>query len=152
MSETWSHYTAAVLKGRLPYTSLPTVRGTRLAGKSHMNLTSLVVHGITALAVFAEIIGVRVVIAALAFLLLTLVLLAVIAVIRFGTSLAIPGWATTTSLLMLNLCFDAVIFAGLASLLVLSARTAAGFVPARDHGLFIAGVAHVHPAATDTEA
>lgn len=149
MSETWSHYTAAVLKGRLPYTSLPTVRGTRLAGKSHMNLTGLTVHGITALAVFAETIGVRVVFAALAFLLLTLLALATIAVIRFGTDLAIPGWATTTSLLMLNLCFDVVIFAGLACLLVLSARTAAGFIPARDHGLFITGVNRVYPAPTE---
>ncbi len=152
MSETWSHYTAAVLKGRLPYTSLPTERGRRLAGKSHMSLTALTVHGITALAVFAEIIGVRVVFAALGFLLLTLLVLAAIAVIRFGTELAIPGWATTTSLLMLNLCFDVLIFAGLACLLVLSARTTAGFIPARDHGLFIAGVTQLWPSPNEPEA
>lgn len=152
MSETWSHYTAAVLKGRLPYTSLPTVRGTRLAGKSHMNLTGLTVHGITALAVFAEVIGVRVVFAALGFLLLTLLVLAAIAFIRFGTNLAVPGWATTTSLLMLNLCLDVLIFAGLACLLVLSARTAAGFVPARDYDLFVAGVTRVYPAPVESGA
>src|SRR5215469_1195699 len=51
-SESWNHYAAAVFNARLPHSSVPISRGARLYGKSHMTFISLVVHGLSAIAVY----------------------------------------------------------------------------------------------------
>jgi glycosyltransferase involved in cell wall biosynthesis len=53
-SEIWSHLSAAIIKSRLEYTAIPVHRGKRYAGTSKMNFTSLVLHGLGAIAVFLE--------------------------------------------------------------------------------------------------
>ena len=65
-SELWNHYAAAVLKTRLPYTSVPTIRGRRLQGDSRMGFVSLAVHGLSALSVFSDTLGVRLLVASVA--------------------------------------------------------------------------------------
>lgn len=58
-SEMWSHYAAAVFKAKVPRASIPLERGVRLAGQSKMRFTSLVAHGLSAIWVFGEVVGVR---------------------------------------------------------------------------------------------
>ena len=58
-SELWSHYAASVISSRLPYCSIPTTRAKRVEGMSKMNLISLVIHGLSAISVFSEVVGVR---------------------------------------------------------------------------------------------
>src|SRR4029434_10989959 len=62
-SELWNHYAAAVVKLRLPYTSIPTTRGRRASGRSSLDFVALVVHGLSAASVFGDVIGVRLAIA-----------------------------------------------------------------------------------------
>jgi hypothetical protein len=50
--EVWSHYAAAVLRCGIPFEKIPTTRALRFAGQSHMSVTSLIAHGLTALSVF----------------------------------------------------------------------------------------------------
>src|SRR5947209_8021672 len=59
ISDLWNNLPAAVLRSRLPIRSLPVDRARRYAGKSKMNLTSLVVHGFSGISVYAETIFVR---------------------------------------------------------------------------------------------
>jgi hypothetical protein len=59
LSELWNHYPAAVLKARLPISAIPIDRAVRLAGHSRMRLTSLVLHGLSAISVHGDVIGVR---------------------------------------------------------------------------------------------
>ena len=94
VSELWNHYAAAVYKAKLPIGLIPAQRNCRLEGSSRMNLVALVVHGLSAMAVFGDRIGVRLLI--LVSFGMSLVGLALIGVIgiRFLTPLAIPGWAT----------------------------------------------------------
>lgn len=61
--ELWSHYAAAVMHARLPYALVPAARSKRLDGSSHMNFTGLVIHGLSAISVYSETIGIRLLIA-----------------------------------------------------------------------------------------
>ena len=135
--ELWNHYAAAVLKARLPYETIPAARGARFGGKSHMRLVGLVVHGLSALSVFAEIVCVRLLLATLALLVVALGMIGVVVCVRLATDLAIPGWATYTGLLLLVLSVQLIGFAAGLSFLVLFNRNNMTFLPARDHGWFI---------------
>ena len=55
----WNHYAAAVARARLPLTLVATRRGSRLHGQPRMNTVGLVVHGLSSLAVFADVVGTR---------------------------------------------------------------------------------------------
>jgi len=60
MAELWIHVAATVLSSKLRVRHVPIDRGPRYAGKSKMNLVSLVLHGFRGLMVFAEDVLVRV--------------------------------------------------------------------------------------------
>ena len=64
VSDLWNHYAAAAFKARLPITTLPLARGHRLDGKSKMNFVSLAMHGLGAMSVYGDRIGVRLLVAA----------------------------------------------------------------------------------------
>src|SRR4051812_37592691 len=59
MSELWNHYAAAVIKSRVPYATIITTRGIRYSGTTKMNYVGLVTHGLSAMSVFGDLIGVR---------------------------------------------------------------------------------------------
>ena len=137
VSELWNHYAAAVFKARVPRTSVPTVRAPRLAGKSRMNFVDLVTHGLSALSVHSEVIGVRLlVVAAVLIAVMTSALIFVLA-IRFFTDLAIPGWASTVVGLLLVLLLQAAAFAAFFAFLILHARSQPTFIPLRDYDYFV---------------
>jgi polyisoprenyl-phosphate glycosyltransferase len=137
VSELWNHYAAAVFKARVPRTSVPTVRAPRLEGRSRMNFVGLVTHGLSALSVHSELIGVRllVVTAVLAGMMLSGLL--VVVSIRLFTPLAIPGWASTTGGLLLVLLFQAAAFAAFFAFLILHGRSQPAFIPLRDYDYFV---------------
>lgn len=137
VSELWNHYAAAVFKARVPRTSVPAVRAPRLAGRSRMNFVDLVTHGLSALSVHSELIGVRLlVVTATSIGVMASGLLAVFA-IRFFTDLAIPGWASTVVGLLLVLLLQAAAFAAFFAFLVLHARSQPTFIPLRDYDYFV---------------
>jgi polyisoprenyl-phosphate glycosyltransferase len=137
MPELWNHYAAAVFRSRLSFTTIPISRGRRIAGTSKMNFVALVAHGLGAISVFGDIVGVRLLmVSLLGFLLAGLGIFAV-AIVRFFTSWAIPGWATvaagTLAVIMIQFTATAISFI----FVVLSNRTNLGFLPVRDYANFI---------------
>jgi len=145
VSELWNHYAAAVFKGRLPYTTVPTERGGRLSGRSCMHFTSLVVHGLSALSVYGDVMGVRLLLIATALVVfLALGILSAI-VIRLATTLAIPGWATYTTGILLLILLQIMIIAVLFVFTILSARASLTFLPIRDHRFFVKRVLRLFP-------
>ncbi len=136
VSELWNHFAAAVVKARLPHRIVPTVRGRRYAGKSKMNFVSLVVHGLSALSVYADTIGVRVLVGLAALIGLTTVAGVAVVAVRLATDWAVPGWATYTVGLLLVLLVQLTMMAGTLVALVLSGRQAATFLPIRDCSFF----------------
>ena len=144
-SEAWNHYAAAVFATRIPFTMLPTCRGKRIAGESKMNLVSLVMHGLSAIAVFSDRVGARLLL--LVSSLIGLVCCALLAVIgiRLGTDWAIPGWATYTAGLLLVVLVQLICLALVFCILTLANRTGGTFLPIRDYSFFVGAVQNVYP-------
>ena len=144
--ELWNHYAASVFKLRLPLGKVGTSRGRRVSGESTMNFVSLVVHGLSAMSVFGEVVGTRTLVAAGGLSVLLVGVLVVVVAIRLFTNLAIPGWATYTGGLLLVLFV--LILATTSSFLffVLNNRNMASFVPLRDYSLYVQEVRQAYEA------
>jgi hypothetical protein len=136
----WNHYAAAVVKGRLRYAVVPAPRGRRLAGRSTMNFVSLFTHGLSAISVFSEEMGARVLIGAVAaFCVIALVGVAGIAAHSlFGFE--VPAWTPYVILLAVVLLLQLASIAGGFLMHILFVRNAFTFIPVRDYRPFIATV------------
>jgi hypothetical protein len=137
VSEMWNHYAAAAITSRQPFDTIPTKRARRLAGESKMNFASLVTHGLSAISVYSEIIGVRLLL--LVSLLIALVLSGIVTTValRLLTDLAIPGWATAATGLLLIILFQAIMLAFVFSFVILAGRNGSTFIPLRDYVYFV---------------
>lgn len=149
MPELWNHLAASIMRSRLPHIEVPTDRGYRFAGESHMNLVALIIHGLSALSVQTDMIFVRVLLAAVAIAVVDGIGIAIVTAIRFGTDLAIPGWATTAvgDLLIILLLTLVVVVA--ATLTMLAGRSHRPIVPIVDAPQFIAERVRVFPTAAN---
>jgi hypothetical protein len=143
-SELWIHYAAAVACSRLPIVKVPCDRGQRYAGQSHMKLTSLVVHGLSAISVFGETVGVRICLALGAVSGITVLGLLIVLYLRFMTDLAVPGWATSATGLLLILLVNLLLLTMNSVLVILGARNNASFIPSRDWSTFVSGWTVIH--------
>ena len=110
VAEIWNHYAAAVFKSRQPCCRLAARRAPRLAGRSRMSFVGLVIHGLSAISVHADVVGVRLLIASLTGILLAAAGLAAIVAVRLLTTLAIPGWATSAAGLLAVVLLQLVLF------------------------------------------
>ncbi len=153
VSEIWNHYPAAVFRSRQPLGMIPTRRARRLSGTSRMNFTRLVVHGLSAMSVYSDVIGVRLLMATIGLMGLAGVGLATIAGVKMFTTLAIPGWATNALGLMTLILLQAVMFSVVSCVLILGGRQGSSFLPCRDFGFYVGGMQTIFdeegPASTD---
>jgi polyisoprenyl-phosphate glycosyltransferase len=140
MSELWNHYAGAVFRSRVPFQCIPLDRGRRLRGESKMNLVSLVSHGLSGIASFQETVATRILLMTVAGMALVAILILAVVAARFGTTLAIPGWATFTVgiLLVLLVLLAATSFSLVFTLMV--NRVNMTTVPIRDYRVFVDGV------------
>jgi hypothetical protein len=144
VSELWNHYAAAVHKAKLPMLLIPTERSQRLQGTAHMDLVSLVVHGLSAMAVFGDRIGVRLLILVSLGVLVAVGGMVGVATIRLTTDLAIPGWATYVSGLLLVMLMQMLLVILVFVFVILAARNAVNVIPNRDYVHIMDGVKRIH--------
>ena len=144
VADLWNHYAASVVKSRIPFEEVPTTRGVRLAGKSKVDFVGLVVHGLSAISVFAEVVGVRLMLAIGLAVGLLLGLLACVIGIRLHTDLAIPGWATATAGLLFMVILQMLTVASGLTLAILFNRNNLSFLPLRDYRFFVANVRKIY--------
>jgi hypothetical protein len=96
MHELLLHVPATMISSRCKIVPVATDRGERYRGRSKMNLVSLVVHGLSSVAVFSERTFTRILLlSAMVFALSGLA--AAVAIVLKLIGLATPGWATTVS-------------------------------------------------------
>ena len=145
VSEIWNHYAVGALKARVSHVEVPTERGTRLAGNSRMDFTSLVTHGLSAVSVHGDIMGVRLFVATFFLLLLVITALASIVIIKLTTVLVIPNWASYVGSLFLVIVIQTVMLSWFFSFLVLSGRSVYNFLPQRDHQYFVLDLRRIYP-------
>jgi hypothetical protein len=143
-AELWNHFAAAVVKTRQPYCTIPTQRAKRLDGKSAMRYVDLVVHGLSAISVYGDIIGARLLIGVL--VLGVSLIIGIATAIGVGASAAtVPGWVSIVVALMLIMLFQTVLFAFFLSFVILNGRQANSFLPYRDYTSFVAGTHVLFP-------
>jgi hypothetical protein len=137
VAEIWNHYAAAVIRSRQPHRSIPTRRAARLCGRSTMSFVSLVTHGLSAISVYSDVVGVRLLVLSVFLAAVMLVGIVVATIVRLTTELAVPGWATTTVGLLLILLGQAVMAAFIFSFMILGSRHSSPFLPLRDYSFFV---------------
>ncbi|RUL83078.1 glycosyltransferase [Tautonia sociabilis] len=145
VSELWNHYAAAAFNSRQPHCSVPTQRAKRLQGEPRMNFVRLVVHGLSAISVHSELIGVRLLVVSLGLIALDVLAVAIVVAVRLTTELAIPGWATTAVGISVILLAQAVMLALLFCFVTLSGRQGLTFLPIRDYAYFAGPLRTVFP-------
>ena len=131
ISEIWNHYAAGVVHARIPVTRVPIARGRRLAGQSKMNLPALVMHGISALSVWSDVIVARLFLAVGGLLAGAVALLAGSLVLRLFSVTIMQGWTPGIFGLLLVVTLLGIVCLLLA-LFVLGSRSATTMLPHRD--------------------
>jgi len=137
ISEIWNHYPAAVFKARIPVAQVPVPRARRLAGHSKMNWVALVAHGLSAMSVQGDIVGVRLVCLAAALITLAILGLLGLGATHLFTAQEIPRWATTAAVLLALLIVGLFSVLTLAVLFVLQSRERYSFLPLRDYAAYV---------------
>ena len=137
----WNHYAASVFHARLPRKLVALPRGRRLAGKSKMNFVSLLMHGLSAIAVFGDQVAARVLTAAVSFTVLAGLI-----------GLTAGVGATFAAGLLLLLVVQLVTFATLFAFLIARRRSALNFLLLRDAPYFILGQTTVSSSAKTHQA
>ena len=95
--EAWSHYASSIVKSGIKITRMDTNRAKRYRGHSKMNYSSLVSHGIAALAVFLDVVLARCLVATTALAGLFIAGMIAVVYITSFTGYGIPGWGTTAA-------------------------------------------------------
>ena len=144
VAEIWNHYAAAVFRSRQPYCMIPTYRSRRLCGSSSMNFVSLVTHGLSAISVYSDVVGVRLLVMSIILAFLTLAGMVGAVLVRLATNLAIPGWASYTVGILLVLFVQAIMAAFVFSFVILGSRHGTTFLPRRDYSFFIGSIWTLH--------
>jgi polyisoprenyl-phosphate glycosyltransferase len=140
VAEMWNHYAAAVFRSRQPYCMIPTHRSQRLCGNSNMNFVSLVTHGLSAISVYSDVVGVRLLVMTIVLACLTLGGMIAAVIVRLTTNMAIPGWASYIVGIMLILFVQAIMAAFVFSFAILGSRHGTTFLPRRDYFIFIESI------------
>ena len=144
MSELWNHYSAAVFRSKLAFTMTPIPRGYRIAGSSSMNFVALVSHGLSAISVYGDIVGVRLLFGSLAGSVLAGLGIVLVAIIRLFANQAIPGWAAYATGILAVIGIQLITVATCFTFFVLASRTNLGFVPLRDYSWFVEGSTDIY--------
>jgi hypothetical protein len=134
---TWNNLAAAIKRSRLACAYLPIDRGVRLSGISKMNFVSLVLHGISAISVYSDVVLVRIISMAVVTGLIMMVGLAGVVYIRLMTDWAIPGWASYMVAALAIIFSQSLLMAALALLQLVSLRSLNPFVPVVDTMKFV---------------
>ena len=141
----WNHYAASVMRARVPVDRVPTSRGVRIQGESRLNFVALVVHGLSALACYGEIIGVRLILLSGLLFAFGLVDLAALIGIKLFTNFAVLGWTSIVLGLVLVVILQVATLVSNFTMQIISMRSVQPFLPARDYAWFVAGLTTLYP-------
>lgn len=144
VSELWNHYAAGVFKARLPYTMIDVERGPRISGTSRMDFAALLAHGLSAISVFSERVGARLILLLTAVGTGLLVAAGVSLVAAAASGGGVPRWATTAVVLAAVLFSQVVLVTGGVVFFIMSNRERLGFLPLRDYRYFVLASVPLH--------
>jgi len=145
IAELWSHFPASIMRAKIPYTSVPSVRAKRTIGESKMNLVSLLLHALSGFSVHAEIVGVRVLVMAVIAAVSVLSLLVIAVLLKMFTGIPILGWTSQIVGLLLIMLFQLFITMIIMVFMVVSGRQQAPMIPIAVYRQFFETVLQLYP-------
>ena len=137
VSELWNHFSVGIVRSKTPFYTVPLARGTRYRGKSKMNFINLVIHGLSAISVFTDVLAVRILLFSIFLIVNALIAIFIVAGIRMFSDLAIPGWASSIILGMTIVIIQAFLISLFLVFSVLNYRTQQSFIPASEYKKYI---------------
>jgi glycosyltransferase involved in cell wall biosynthesis len=138
----WNHLAACIVRSRLAFRRIHSDRGLRYGGRSTMSFQSLVLHGLSAISVYSDVVLVRILLMTVFMATAAFVGVLVVVIVRIFTELAIPGWATNAAGVLAILFAQAVLLATVATCILLSLRTGRPIVPASDALTYVISIEH----------
>jgi hypothetical protein len=111
-----------------------------------MNYVALITHGLSAMSVFGDRIGVRMLAATTGIAFVTVAAIAITVGLRVITGATFPSWAPYGLLLAALALFQALIASLTFVFIILSARDTSTFIPLRDYIYFVGEVQQVFAA------
>jgi len=134
--ELWNHYAAAVLQSRLPRAMTRLDRGRRIHGKSKMGFVDLVMHGLSALFAYHDLVATRLLIGNFVVVLVSVCLVSTL-VVMGGAAPFAPWVRTIFAVAIATLAGQFSTISLLAIFLVVMNRSSYQFLPARDYVHFV---------------
>lgn len=140
ISELWSHFPAAVMRARIPYSCIPSIRGKRLFGVSKMSLTPLVLHALSGFAVHADFVAARGMLAAFAAMIACVALAVPIVLLRLFTDIPLLGWTSQVLGLLAIATFQLFTAGTILVFMIIALRLQTPSIPFYEHAKFIGRV------------
>lgn len=99
----WNHYSGSIIQSKTPFDKVILNRGKRYAGKSKMNFTSLVLHGLSSISVYFDSLSVKILRLSVMGVIFCLVSVACVLYLKLFTESSIPGWASNLILIIFSI-------------------------------------------------
>ncbi|MGL1862871.1 MAG: glycosyltransferase family 2 protein [Pseudodesulfovibrio sp.] len=135
--EIWMHFSAGIMRSRLHYATISVARGSRYAGITKMNFTSLFIHGVSAISLYIDIVLTRISIFTTVLLFTMSSFGGWVLYIRLFTDVGLPGWATYSLLLTLMILTHGIVFIVISLFIYLNSKSNPVFIPAIEAKCYI---------------
>ena len=141
--ELWNHYSGGIIKSKIPYSSIGTDRGVRYHGTSKMNFQNLILHGLSSISIYMDVVSVRLLMVAFICSFLVILGLLLILYLAWFTTLPIPGWSSMTGLLLINILAIFILTTFLILLFQLNQKATVKFPPKTFYKDFILSIRYL---------
>lgn len=118
----WNHYSGGIIQSKIPFEKVLLDRGKRYKGVSKMNFNSLIIHGLSSIAVYFDFLSLRILRYSLYGIGICFVSVLFILYQKLFTDNAIPGWASSLILIISGMILQLFSVTLIVLLLQLSSR------------------------------
>ena len=118
----WNHYSGGIIQSKIPFDMVQLDRGKRYKGVSKMNFNSLIIHGLSSIAVYFDFLSLRILRYSLYGIGICFVSVVFILYQKLFTDNAIPGWASSLILIISGIILQLFSVTLIVLLLQLSSR------------------------------
>ena len=118
----WNHYSGGIIQSKIPFEKVLLDRGKRYKGSSKMNFNSLIIHGLSSIAVYFDFLSLRILRFSLYGMAICFVSVLYILYQKLFTNTAISGWASSLILIISGIILQLFSVTLIVLLLQLSSR------------------------------
>lgn len=118
----WNHYSGGIIQSKIPFEKVLLDRGKRYKGVSKMNFNSLIIHGLSSIAVYFDFLSIRILRLTLLGIGICFISVLFILYQKLFTENAIPGWASSLILIISGIILQLFSVTLIVLLLQLSSR------------------------------